>query len=197
MLVYSQSGRWMLLLGVRVFRWLSGTKETEAGRERAGRTYADGARLLSETREELNRADIKAQVLLGLAGLGVSTVMGGLLAGGWSPLMLQGGLRVLWWFGVGPALVALYLLARAVYPRITKRESGIWYFGDVTRYQSTDQIVEELRRRGSGDLTELAEQIRVVSRIVARKYLLIRWGFWLLLISIVTTVGAGVLQAIL
>jgi MFS family permease len=185
------------LLGVRVFRWMSGPKKPGSGYDRDVQIYEDGARLLTETREELNRADAKAQVLLGVASLGIGTVVGGLLAGGWSPLMLRGGLQVMWWLGAGPALVALYLLARAVYPRLTKRPSGIWYFGDVTRYRSKDQIIEELRRRDPHDLAELAEQIRVVSSLVARKYLLIRWGFWLLLISIVTTVGAGALQAVL
>ncbi|MFI6899698.1 Pycsar system effector family protein [Nonomuraea sp. NPDC050394] len=153
-----------------------------------------GVQLLAEAREELNRADTKAQVLLGVAGLGIGAVAGGLLAGSWSPLKLHVGLQWLWWVGAVCALGALCCLAGAVYPRITKRALGIGYFGDLGRYGSAAEIADALRSRISGDLTELADQIFAVSVIVIRKYLLIRWGFWLMLVSIGSIVGAAVIQ---
>ncbi|MEU1731556.1 Pycsar system effector family protein [Streptosporangium sp. NPDC020145] len=158
------------------------------------RARAHGSRMLAEAREELNRADAKAQVLLGVAGVGIGAVAGGLLAGNWSPLRLHTALQWLWWAGAGCALAALFCLAKAVYPRITRRPLGITYFGDVRRYRSAEEIAKALRDRTDGDLIELAEQIRAVSVIVLRKYLLIRWGFWLLLASVGATVGSAVLQ---
>lgn len=176
-----------------MFRWMT-RAATPVPSDSESRAHAHGTRMFAEAREELNRADAKAQVLLGVAGVGIGAVAGGLLAGNWSPLKLHTALQWLWWVGAGCALGALFCLASAVYPRITKRPLGITYFGDIRRYRSTGEIAEALRGRTDGDLTELAEQIRAVSVIVMRKYLLIRWGFWLLLASIGATVGSAVLQ---
>lgn len=177
-----------------MFRWTSRLIAPAPQEDRDAQARAHGTRVLAEAREELTRADTKAQVLLGIAGLGIGAVSGGLLAGSWSPLKLHPGVQWLWWAGAGCALAALFCLAQAVYPRITKRSSGISYFGDVRRYKSTAEIIDALRRTADGDLTELAEQIRIVSAIVVRKYTLIRWGFWLLLIAVVATVGSAVIQ---
>ncbi|MGC5010882.1 Pycsar system effector family protein [Streptosporangium sp. DT93] len=163
-------------------------------KDRDAQARAHGVRLFTEAREELSRADTKAQVLLGVAGLGIGAVAGGLIAGNWSPLKLHAGLQWLWWTGAVCALAALVCLAGAVYPRITKRALGFTYFGDIGRYGSAAEIAKALRRHDDEDLTVLAEQIRAVSVLVTRKYLLIRWGFWLLLASIGSTVGSAVIQ---
>ncbi|MFF3664564.1 Pycsar system effector family protein [Microtetraspora malaysiensis] len=154
---------------------------------------ARGERMLTEAREELNRADAKAQVLLGVAGIGIGAVTGGLLAGSWSPLRLHTGLQWVWWAGAACALAALVCLAGAVYPRITRRAPGPpRYFGDIRGRGSAREIADALRDRANDDLTRVAEQIRAVSAIVLRKYLLIKWGFWLLLASIAATTGSAV-----
>lgn len=180
-----------------MFRWTTRLIAPASRQDQDERARAHGAQVLAEAREELTRADTKAQVLLGVAGLGIGAVSGGLLAGNWSPLKLHPGLQWLWWVGAVCAIAALFCLAQAVYPRITKRSSGIAYFGDIKRYRSTAEIISELRNKNNGDLTELAEQIRLVSQIVIKKYTLIRWGFWLLLTSIMTTVGSAVIQLVL
>ncbi|MEV4455100.1 Pycsar system effector family protein [Microbispora sp. NPDC049633] len=167
-------------------------------KDRDARALVHATRLFGEAREELNRADMKAQVLLGVAGVGIGAVTGGFLAGNWSPLMLHPGVRWLWWCGAACALGALFCLANAVYPRLTNRPFGITYFGDVRRYKSAAEMTDALRRSDSdGDLSALAEQIRVVSMIVVKKYTLIRWGFWLLLVSVVATIGSSAAQLFL
>ncbi|GAA3005980.1 Pycsar system effector family protein [Streptosporangium longisporum] len=184
--------------GAQVFRWMTRTNvSVPPPRDRDAQARARGARLFTEAREELNRADTKAQVLLGVAGLGIGAIAGGLLAGNWSPMKLHVGLQWLWWVGAVCALAALVCLAGAVYPRITKRALGFTYFGDVNRYGSAVKIANALRKHDDEDLTALAEQIRTISVIVTRKYRLIRWGFWLLLISIGSTVGSAVIQLVL
>ncbi|MBB6344197.1 hypothetical protein FHU36_000706 [Nonomuraea muscovyensis] len=179
-------------------RWLSRKAARAAAEDQDVLARAHGARMFAEAREELNRADMKAQVLLGIAGVGIGAVAGGLLAGNWSPVRLHPGLQWLWWVGAACALGALACLAGAVYPRLTKRALGLAYFGDVRRYRSAREIAEALHRHGEDDdLTRLAEQIQAVSVIVGRKYRLIRWGFWLLLASVGTTSGSTVLQLVL
>lgn len=166
--------------------------------EREAQAFAHATQLFAEAREELNRADTKAQVLLGVAGVGIGAVTGGLLAGSWSPLMLHPALRWFWWLGAGCAMGALFCLSKAVYPRLTNRAFGITYFGDVRRYRSTAEIADALRNSsGDRNVAAVAEQIRVVSIIVMKKYTLIRWGFWLLLASVVATVGSSVIQVLL
>lgn len=178
-----------------MFRWMTrAVVSVPPPQDHDAHARIHGVQLFAEAREELNRADTKAQVLLGVAGLGIGAVAGGLLAGNWSPLKLHAGLQWLWWVGAVCALAALVCLASAVYPRITKRALGIAYFGDIRRYGSAVEIANALRNHDNDDLTGLAEQIRAVSVIVTRKYLLIRWGFWLLLISIGSTVGSAVIQ---
>lgn len=181
-----------------MFRWLTrGITSVPSPHGHDAQARVHGFRLLTEAREELNRADTKAQVLLGVAGLGIGAVTGGLLAGSWSPLKLHVGLQWLWWVGAVCAIASLICMASAVYPRITKRSLGIAYFGDVRRYGSAMEIANALRDHDNDDLLGLAEQIRAVSVIVTRKYLLIQWGFWLLLISIGSTVGSAVIQLFL
>ncbi|WP_436759828.1 Pycsar system effector family protein [Streptosporangium sp. V21-05] len=165
---------------------------TELERAEAARAYA--TRLFTEAREELNRADAKAQVLLGVAGIGLGAVAGGLLAGSWSPFELSDTVEWLWWAGILAALAALSCLTGAVYPRTGKTKSNkpgyIGYYGDVLRFDSNEATIAALSRSSVLDLERTTDQIRRLSRIIERKYQLIRWGFWLLLKAIVLTLGA-------
>ncbi|WP_326824622.1 Pycsar system effector family protein [Streptosporangium sp. NBC_01756] len=160
-----------------------------------------GAQLLSEAREELNRADAKAQVLLGVVGLGLGAIAGGLLAGSWSPFSLSNEVEWLWWVGSAAALSTLLCLARAVYPRTARRgatDSGtVTYFADVLRFDSAEAVAEALMRSSTLDLARVSDQLRQVSGIVSHKYRLVRWGFWLLLIAIVAMISAFLINIIL
>lgn len=162
---------------------------------------AYGALLLSEAREELNRADAKAQVLLGIVGLGLGATAGGLFAGSWSPFSLSNGIEWLWWIGSGAALLALVCLAAAVYPRTTRwgavRADMVTYWADIRRYTTTEEIAEALLRSRTFDLGRVSDQLRQVAGIVHRKYRLVRWGFWLLLLALIASLTAVSLNSVI
>ncbi|GAA3826983.1 hypothetical protein GCM10022226_54810 [Sphaerisporangium flaviroseum] len=167
--------------------------------EAAARAYA--LRLLAETREEVNKADAKAQVLLGVAGVGLGAVVGGLIAGGWSPFRLANSVEWLWWAGTVTALGALACLAGAVYPRTgishVKDPRIVAYYGDVMRFESVHTLANALVAASAPDLRRIADQVLRVSGIVDRKYRLIRWGFWLLSAAVLSTIASVVLDLIL
>lgn len=162
---------------------------------------AYGALLLSEAREELNRADAKAQVLLGVVGLGLGATAAGLFAGTWSPFSLSNGIEWLWWVGSGAALLALGCLAAAVYPRTTRvdtvRSGMVSYWADVLPYTTTEEVTEALLRSRTLDLARVSDQLRQVAHIVRRKYRLIRWGFWLLLLALIATLTSVSLNTVI
>ncbi|MFI6318115.1 Pycsar system effector family protein [Nonomuraea sp. NPDC050556] len=169
--------------------------------DREQRVHAHAVHLLAQAREELNKADTKAQVLLGVVGIGVSAVAGGLLAGSWSPFELSPWVQWGWWLGAVAALASLVCLAGAVYPRTARLPGapprGIAYFADVERYATAEAVAVVLREPANLDLLRLAEQIKQISSIVVRKYRLIKWGFWLLLAAIVCCLVPVVVQLML
>ncbi|WP_336217121.1 Pycsar system effector family protein [Nonomuraea sp. LPB2021202275-12-8] len=160
---------------------------------------AYGAQLLQETREELNRDDTKAQVLLGIVGIGLGAVAGGLLAGSWSPSKLSNIIEWLWWTGAAAALASVVALARAVYPRLDRREQNgaVMYYADVLRFKSAAAVSSALMRSSTLDLERIADQLHRVSQIVGQKYRLIRWGFWLLLTGMTATVSAALINVLI
>ena len=68
-------------------------------------------------REELNRADTKASILLAGSVAVIAAVIAGVVAGGWSPTKLTEWREPLWWAGTATAGVAVLLFASAIYPR--------------------------------------------------------------------------------
>ncbi|MEV6150539.1 Pycsar system effector family protein [Nonomuraea sp. NPDC052129] len=160
--------------------------------------YAYGAQLLSEAREELNRADAKAQILLGIVGLGTGAITGGLIAGSWSPFSLSNAVEWLWWTGAAAALMALICLAGAVYPRISRKRVGkpasIAYYGDILQFDSVAEAREAIIGTRTFDLARVCDQLIQVSSIVNRKYRLIRTAFWLALAAIIATISAFLLN---
>lgn len=180
----------------RIVRALTTPDHQQAAEEDA---CAYGTQLLQETREELNRADTKAQVLLGIVGIGLGAVIGGLLAGSWSPFRLSNNIEWLWWAGATAALASVVVLARAVYPRLDrrKRSDAVMYYADVLHFESAAAVSSALRRSSTLDLERIADQLHRVSQIVSRKYRLIRWGFWLLLSGMVATMSAVLINVVL
>lgn len=176
-----------------------GTQVERAEAETAAIAYA--AKLLAETREEVNKADAKAQVLLGVAGVGLGAVAGGLIAGSWSPFTLPNSIEWLWWTGTAAAIAALACLAGAVYPRTgrsdVKDPKIVAYYGDVMRFDSAQALANALLIASRPDLRRISDQVRRMSGIVGRKYTLIRWGFWLLSGAVAATVIAVILGLIL
>ncbi|MEV4838636.1 Pycsar system effector family protein [Nonomuraea sp. NPDC049486] len=160
---------------------------------------AYGTQLLSEAREELNRADTKAQVLLGIVGIGLGAVIGGLLAGSWSPFTLSNAIEWLWWAGAAAALASVIVLASAVYPRLDRRKmhGAAMYYADILHLDSPATVANALMRSSALDLERIADQLYRVSHIVGQKYRLIRWGFWLLLGGMAATVSAALIDVVL
>ncbi|WP_248959300.1 Pycsar system effector family protein [Sphaerisporangium perillae] len=173
-----------------------------AGREEAEAVAcAYAARLLADTREEVNRADAKAQVLLGVAGIGLGAVAGGIIAQSWSPFALSNSVEWLWWAGVAAALAALGCLSGAVYPRTGTSEAKdpriIAYYGDVVRFGSVQALADAMIIASRPDLLRISDQVRRMSGIVHRKYRMIRWGFWLLCAAVLATVCSVVIDLVL
>jgi hypothetical protein len=132
--------------------------------------HALSAKLLSETREELIRADTKAQILLAATGVVISVVLGGVLAGDWSPSTLGCGAEIIWWLGSIAAAVGIVSLIVAIFPRLKPLSSGrVTYFEDVRRYEKCEDLVRDLKvEAGRGDRD--ADQLLNLSRIAHRKY---------------------------
>lgn len=146
--------------------------------------------LLTETREEIDRADFKASVLLAGAGVATGTLLTGLLEGSWTPWLLPGYVQMIWWAGVTAGSAGIWSLAHAVYPRIRRKgdvlPQFVGYFGDILAFRDAEDLIEALRDSTEVRTGLIADQLVQVSIIVARKYRMIRAGMWLLLIAVLS-----------
>jgi hypothetical protein len=137
--------------------------------------------LLSESREELTRADNKAALLLAAVGVVAGALLAAVVAGDWSPFSLAACVAWVWWLGATAAVVGIIFLAAAVYPvtkyRTQRPADFIAYFGDVV---SVDGSVLQDRLIKSSQLYDarLIDQISAISGIVDRKYRAIQAGLW-------------------
>jgi hypothetical protein len=143
-----------------------------------------GEELLKHVREELTRADAKSSLLLSAVGVAIGALIGGLLAGDWSPFELGNAVEWLWWLGVATATVAIFKLACAVYP-VTVIEGRVpppfpAYFKDVLSYESVESLQAALERGGGEGASFVADQLMSISKIVDRKYAAIQMAMRLL-----------------
>lgn len=142
--------------------------------------------LLHETREELARADGKAQILLAATGVVVGVVLGGAISGDWRPTDLDDCARIVWWIGVGAVAVGIGALAFAIYPRLLESDdSRITYFEDVRLRKNCDELAKALNAeaiRGDRDL----EQLLRLGKVAHWKYRAVQ-----------VAIGALVLAAVL
>lgn len=150
--------------------------------------------LLSSSREELTRADSKVNVLLGTAGVGVSIIAGDIAAGHWSPASLATWAQALWWLGACVAAAGFLSLTRALAPRLydSANKESLVYFGHVSQYASPVDLLEPLNDVSNEILEAKVSQLWSISRIVARKYALIRIALKLFAVAIVLLVAARV-----
>jgi Pycsar effector protein len=172
-----------------------------ADRRVANETLLYANLLLGSAKEEIDRADAKASILLAASGVAAGALLAGLIAGSWSPLRLQAAIQWAWWLGVAESATAIWCLALAVYPREQKNDSGFsWavaYYGDVLAYRTTAQLVTALNRSAETNIERIADQLRHVSWIVDHKYRLIRWGMRLLFLAVATISAAMMVNLIL
>jgi hypothetical protein len=94
------------------------------------------------------------------------------------------------------ALVGIFLLGAAIYPRCGTAEPGrARYFTEVAAYDTLEQLRAALAAdAGVGD--RLLHQLLGLSRAVAAKYTRLRCGVGLLGAAIVLATGAGTLNLI-
>jgi Pycsar effector protein len=196
------------MIGSRIARKLGfpATKEVKSAIDAHGSSpdeaillYATS--LLSGAREEIDRADAKASILLAASGVAAGALAAGLAAGTWTPLKLQAAIQWAWWLGVVESAMGICCLALAVYPRERKNDSGVprtvLYYGDVLAYHTTAQLVTALNRSAETKIDRIADQLRHVSWIVDHKYRLIRWGMRALFLAAVTIAAALVINSVL
>ena len=128
-------------------------------------------------REEVDRADTKASLLLAASGVVVGALLAALLDGKWSPFGLDNRVEWLWWLGVAAAAGGLAALGAAVYPRTERRVQQakplIAYYGDVASLE-TSRLEEALQNAVSAPREAPLDQLRQISLIVRSKYRLIQ-----------------------
>ncbi len=138
--------------------------------------------LLSDTREELGRADGKASILLSAAGVVVSVLLAGAISRDWNPTQLAS-FEWLWWLGTLSGACAIVALGWAIWPRVNHpAEKGkLTYFGHVASFKTVDELSAALDRRVSAASPQSrpTDQLHTVSKIVDKKYRRIRWGIGL------------------
>jgi hypothetical protein len=165
------------------------------------RQYA--ASLLAQAREELTRVDTKASIMLAAVGVALGVVLGDLVSRGWSPFRLPFAAVLVWWVGVATVSVGIVSLLAAVYPRHRRQMSSsagepqeyVGYYADVATYRSVAEVINAIKRSAGRDLELIAEQLLQVSRIADRKYRLVSWGVWLLVIGVACALSALLINA--
>jgi Family of unknown function (DUF5706) len=150
--------------------------------------------LLSEAREEVGRADLKASILLAAAGVGLAAIVQGLVGSGWKPGNLGQPWTAVWWIATTTSMAGLFCLVQAVLPRT--KASGVtlphhvFYFENAAAFSGTAELQAALLDDETSRLHRAAHQLWHVSRIVRRKYRWIRGGIWLLQASVALGLAA-------
>jgi hypothetical protein len=140
--------------------------------------------LLDRTRAETTQAENKAAILLA----GVLAAVGGITAaiggGKWAVVRQPWYVATPFWAATAAAAAALTCLASVIYPRgrdrRSKRLTKVAYFGDVLALDSPAELHSLLSQPGVQPSRIWIDQVWQMSRIVSRKYRLVRWALWLL-----------------
>lgn len=135
--------------------------------------------LLSETREELARADNKAGLMLASLGGALTALLGAVGSGVIAPRHYPVVSQLLLWLGCAACVPALALLGLAIAPRLGEpRRTRVHYFGDVRLAASVGRL--ERMVRGTDPVSRDLSQLADLSRTVWIKYRCIRhalaWG---------------------
>lgn len=136
-----------------------------------------------ESREELERIDLKASILLSVVGLSLVGLAHAAAFEDWDPRTL-GAFQWFLWTGVVFACAAVVAFAGAVWPRLSRGEGGegLIYFGHVARYEKVEELHAALDREASthpSPTDHAVKRLLAVSKIIDMKYRWIRWGMGL------------------
>lgn len=153
--------------------------------------------LLEDTRAELSRVDSKAALLLASVGVAAGALFVGLLDGKWTPFSLDNRVEWVWWLGISAAAGGVLSIAAAVYPRMATRATphvgAPAYYGDVAAYKDIHTFRRAIEHAPNIQ-DRLVDQTFQVSRMVQRKYALLRRGLRLLLFSIAACTSALIIN---
>ena len=144
--------------------------------------------LLRESREELERIDLKASILLSVFGLALVGLAHAAAFEQWDPRTL-GAYQWLLWLGVALACAALVALAGAVWPKLAhpKADEGVTYFGHVARHNKVEDLNASLDREAANHPSptdHAVKRLLAVSKIIDKKYRWIRWGMILFALAV-------------
>lgn len=150
------------------------------------------AKLLLETREEIVRADSKANLIAAAAGIGVSALIGGFVAGDLG-LEDQAGLtQVMAAFSAVLLLAGTGLIGAVIWPSTGDPVAGrAHYYAEIAAVELDD--LEGIVSAGAPEsMARDLQQAHALARIVAKKYRLTRsalmcFGLGLLLAAATAT----------
>lgn len=151
--------------------------------------------MLAETRAEVGTADHKASLVLAGLGIGFGAVLGGLLAGDWSPGRLDGAALALWWLGAISAMASVALAGSAVWPRFdtSDADQGIFYWGHCTRFETFQTWAAQLDTQEYSLRDRNRHQLWALAHIVYAKYLRVRWALGLAAAATILFLAAAAL----
>jgi hypothetical protein len=154
------------------------------------------AQLLTETREEIARADGKASILLAGAGVAASAVVGGALSSDLTLLGAAGVVQVVAAASALAMLLGIWALGAAVMPNVGAPAAGrVRYFTDVLQYeQSTQKLKDALDKEAELGDERTLHQLIAVSGIVKKKYRRTEMGEWFIAAAVGLAVLGGVLN---
>lgn len=132
--------------------------------------------MLTEARNEVGAADHKASMVLAVLGIGFGALLAGLIARDWSPGDLNVVGSCLWWAAAAAAAGSVVSAAAAVWPRFTlpARTSVVFFWGHVATFADREELEEALERHPPRLEDRTRHQLFELSKIVARKYQLVR-----------------------
>ncbi|WP_067498392.1 Pycsar system effector family protein [Actinoplanes sp. TFC3] len=129
-------------------------------------------RLVTDTRDELRRADAKAAQWLAALGAAMTAMLASWAARGSTPW--QGGALPAWTasFGTTAAVVAVVALVLVLFPRTSG--SGdlrhVAYFGHVSRIGDPDRVRELVEQAAQDAMPGMVTELCWLSRIAVLKY---------------------------
>lgn len=179
-------------------RHVTSEAAVDPGADVRGRAEELARSLLASAVDETGKADSKASILLATTSVAAAALAGGLYGSSWSTDLLGSVGRLVWfagWLLIGVGIVSL---VAAVYPRQASGDDHeaphLWYFDDAGRMKDVAELDAALIEAALTGDRGTAHQLLRVSRIVRRKYTLIRTACWALLFGTFALLGAPALH---
>ena len=155
-----------------------------------------GKELLLEARQELNRADAKASILLASAGVAAGAIIAALMEGHASPAQMNSVTAWLWWYGAATGLAGIGMLGWVIYPRTKYRASQsnfVGYFGDVMSTPKSE-LVRLVGKSANNPEEYVFDQVEAIAAIGDTKYWGTQKSLVLLGFSVVVISSSGIAQ---